>query len=145
LTRIAGSKKAILLDAEPQGFQRRFPDAETFRKFILSQPDPGGSRVYDSLRDTLDYMVLQHRNARRVKSMVLAFTDMDDNRPDGPQSKELLIDSLKAYARVGGVIGIYGCELSTVPEWSRILENAGFKNYVVEPDVRENPKLPIFD
>lgn len=145
LTRISGSKKALLLDSVPQSFHERFPDADSFRHFILSQPDPGGSRVYDSLRDSLDYMVLQHQNSRKLKSMVLVWSDMDDNRPDTPDAKEKLIESLKAYARVGGVIGLYGCELSFVPEWSRILRDAGFKHFVVEPDIRENPKLPVFE
>jgi hypothetical protein len=145
VTRISGSKKALLLDAVPQSFEERFPDAESFRRFILSQPDPGGSRVYDSLRDALDYMVLQHQSSRKLKSAVLAWTDMDDNRPDGPDSKQKLVESLRGYARVGGVIGIYGCELASVPEWSRVLADAGFKSYVIEPDIRENPRLPVFD
>jgi hypothetical protein len=62
-----------------------------------------------------------------------------------PNAKDVLIESLRSYARVGGVIGIYGCEISTVPEWSRILDQAGFKNFVVEPDIKENPKLPVLD
>jgi hypothetical protein len=144
VTRISGSKKALLIDAEPHAFHQRFPSAESFKEFVLSQPDPGGSRVYDSLRDTMDYMILQHRSARKLKSMVLAWTDMDNNRSDSPRSKELLIQSLKAYAAVGGAIGLYGVEVSVVPEWSRVLADAGFKQYVIEPDVRENPKLPLF-
>jgi hypothetical protein len=147
ITRIAGSKKALLLDTVPQSFQERFPDAEAFRKFILSTPDPGGSRVYDSLRDSIDYMIMQHRNAPKLKSMILIWSDMDDNRPDfGPEkSKQMLIESLRRYAQLGGSIGIYGCEIGTVPEWSRILQDAGFKRCIIEPDIRDNPKLPIFD
>jgi hypothetical protein len=147
ITRISGSKKALLLDAVPQSFQERFPDAGSFRKFILNTPDPGGSRVYDSLRDSIDYMILQHRNAPKLKSMVLIWSDMDDNRPDfGPEkSKQMLIESLRQYAQLGGSIGIYGCEIATVPEWSRILQDSGIKRFIVEANIRDNPKLPIFD
>lgn len=147
ITRISGSKKALLLDAVPQSFEERFPDAASFRNFILSFPDPGGSRVYDSLinRDSLDYMILQHRDAPKLKSLLLIWSDMDDNLPDSPQSKQLLIQSLREYAQVGGSIGIYGCEISVVPEWSRILKDVGFKRYIVESNIRDNPKLPVFD
>jgi hypothetical protein len=147
ITQISGSKKAILLDVIPRSFQERFPDAKSFRDYILSVPDPGGSRVYDSLRDTLDYMILQHRNAPKLKSMVLVLSDMDDNLPDhGPEkSKQMLIDSLREYAALGGAIGIYGCEISTVPEWSRLLKDVGIKHYTVSPDIRDNPKLPTFE
>lgn len=147
ITRIAGSKKALLLDAIPQSFQERFPDAKSFRNFILSVPDPGGSRVYDSLRDSIDYMILQHRNAPKLKSMILIWSDMDDNRPDfGPEkSKQMLIDSLREYAALGGTIGIYGCELSAAPEWGRLLKDCNFRHFIVEADIRDNPKLPIFE
>lgn len=145
LSQICGSEKAILLDAEPKSFHERFPDAAAFRTFLQSQPDPGGSRVYLSLRDTVDYLTLQHRNASKLKSMALIFTDMEDNVGDSAQSKQLLTDSLKAYAKAGGLVGIYGCELSTVPEWSRVLQQCGFRDFVVESGIRENPKLPVLD
>lgn len=145
VTRIYGSKKCILIDAEPDSFTQRFPAAESFKDFLLQKPDPGGSRVYDSLRDTVDYMILQHRNAKKLKSMLLVFSDMDDNVRDSAQSKDLLIAALRAYAKAGGLVGIYGCELNTVPEWSRILDDCTFKNFVVEPDIKDNPKLPVLD
>lgn len=145
VTRIYGDKKAILLDAQPQTFQRRFKDAAAFKAYLLGQPDPGGSRVYDSLRDTVDYLVLQHKNAPKLKSLLLVMSDMDDNVRESEKSKDLLIDSLKTYAKTGGLVGIYGCELSSVPEWSRVLDQAGFKSYVVEPDIKDNPKLPVLE
>lgn len=147
VTRIYGSRKSILIDAEPDTFAQQFPDSKSFKDFLLTKPDPGGSRVYDSLRDTIDYMVLQHEGAKKMKSMILIFSDMDDNVRDSANSKQLLVESLRAYAKLDGVIGIYGCELNTVPEWSRILSGAGFKagRYVVEPDIKQNPKLPVLD
>lgn len=145
VTRIYGSKKAILLDAQPDAFAQRFPSSESFKECLLAQPDPGGSRVYDSLRDTVDYLVLQHKHARRLKSMLLVFSDMDDNVRESERSKDLLIGALKTYAKTGGLVGIYGCELNAVPEWGRILDEARFKSFVVEPDVKDNPKLPVLD
>jgi hypothetical protein len=145
LTRISGSKRSIILDAEPQSFQERFPNPDTLRQYILSLPDPGGSRVFDSLKDSADYLVLQHKNNRKLKSVLLAWTDLDNNVSDGPNSKEQLVESLREYAHVGGHVAFYGVLLDYVPEWSRILKDCGFKSYVIEPDVRENFKLPVLD
>src|SRR5438876_3144945 len=102
LSQISAKQNALLWDGKPRSFARDFPTPQAFREFLQKRSDPNGSRVYSALADSIEYLLLQHENNPKLKSAVLVFSDMEDNGPEA-NSKERLIDALKAYGKKGGV------------------------------------------
>lgn len=144
LSQISAKESAILWDGKPRAFVREFPTPQSFKEFLKQRSNPAGSRVYSSIADTVDYVVMQHENNPHLKSAVLIYSDMEDNFPD-VNSKQRLIDSLKAYGKKQGVVGMYWVTPSLVPTWTAVLRDAGLKHYKIEPEFRIDPALPTFD
>jgi hypothetical protein len=144
LSQISAKEAALLWDGKPRSFVRDFPTPQSFKLFLQKRSDPNGSRVYGSMADSIEYLLMLHDNNPKLKSAVLVFSDMEDTFPQG-QDKERLLDALKAYGKRRGVVGMYWVSPPLIPEWTRHLRDAGLKHYKIEPEFRADPALPTFD
>ena len=144
LAQISGKEKALLWDGTPRHFRREFPNASALKRYYEDHAHFGGSRVFDSLTDTVKYLVGYHET-RKVKSTLIVLSDMDDNFPNADHSKARLLAALKDYANKGGMVGFYWVDHRFAPEWKRHLSDAGFRHFRVESDIVAEPPLLEFD
>ena len=146
LCQISGTKKAIFWDGEPKSLRREFADDKAFMKFLLSRPDPGGSRVHDSISDGLEYLLIYPGvKEKKTKVVTVILGDMDDNFPDKEKSKARLLKNLVEYAKVDSCLGIYWCDRDLLVDWTRHLHECGMGTRgVVSAEMVPNPKLPNF-
>lgn len=128
LSRINGSDKQLLWSGRPHQFRTEFPNARKLKEELLRN-NTGGSRVYDTMTDTLDELIRHHNQNPGMVSAFVALTDMDNNIGDS-KSENRLIDTFKQYGKCGKVIvEIDYCEQSRVTYWTRILTGqCGFQH-----------------
>ncbi len=147
LGQISGTRTALFWDGNPKSLRIDYADQKKFTKFLMSRPDPGGSRVYDSISDGLEYLI-HYPGAREKKTKVCAviLTDMDDNVNDESQekSKARLLKSLTEFGKLDSCMGIYWCEPQFVNTWRDQLRQCGVRG-VVHSGIVADPPLPTFE
>ena len=146
VSQVSGTQSALLWDGTPRGLREHFSSAKAFEKFLLERSNGAGSRIHDGVRETIEYVMdMPGVSSGKTRTFVMVLSDMDDNFAEPSASREKLVNSLKAYSKVGGVAGIYWCNQQHVPGWRRDLKDCGFKSCVVESDIVADPALPVFD
>ncbi len=148
IVQLSGTVKSLLWDGTPKQLKKEFKTAEAFNDFLRSKADPGGSRVHDTIADTLDYVLDDPGVAEgKTRPAVFVLSDMEDNFGDPEGSKQRVIDSLRRYGKQGGVIGLYWVSTFLVPEWRKNFRDAGIRSgrWVVIPDITSDPQLPEFE
>ena len=146
IAQISGTDESLLWQGSPLELRRDFPTADDFRRFLLANVDPNGSRVNEGLTNVVDYIAANPRVAGgNARSAVFVLSDMLDNGGDSDTTARQLDASLAAYGNRGGRVGLYYVNQSLVPDWNRRLQQAGIRSYCVECEIVGNPRLPEFD
>lgn len=142
LAQISGEPQGPIFDGSLRALNRRLGNQAAFHAFVRDRAKLGGSRVFDSVAQSVDYAAQFVGDGTRAG--VFVASDMDDNL-SGPGGEERLVRSLSAFARKGGSAGFYFVDLDKTARWAANCERAGFKpgNFVVEADIA-SPRVPNF-
>ncbi|MCA9078108.1 MAG: hypothetical protein KDA93_23970 [Planctomycetaceae bacterium] len=145
IAQISGEKRALLWQGTPLQLRQKFPSATAFGEFLRSNANPNGSLVHDAIAATVDYVLADPNVASgRAKSAIFVLSDMADNG-SSEDSEERALDSLKAFGRVGGIVGMYYVDQRLVPDWRTKLKDAGIRESCVEAEIVGTPTLPSFE
>jgi hypothetical protein len=142
LAQISGEKQGPIFDGSLRSFGHRLHSASDFQALLKARSRLGGSRVFDSIRQTVEYVTPFVGEDTRAGVFVLS--DMDDNL-GGPDAEEKLVAAFAAFGRKGGSVGLYGVDLDKVEKWRANLARAGVKNFVVFPDIAADPTFPSYE
>ncbi len=145
ISQISGNDEALVWEGLPLQLRKQHTP-ETFGRFLRTNSDPsGGSRVYDSIADSIEYLMEDPAVASgQAKSAVLICSDMWDTT-GSVESEQRLLTALAKYGRAGGVVGIYYCDQRLVGTWRRRLRDAGIRQYCVESEIVGRPTFPKFE
>jgi hypothetical protein len=143
VAQLSNTKKPLVYQGGPDQLRTDFDDPSAFRIYLRAKSDPNGSLIHSGIADVIDYVLIQPGVAAGKKRVVLlVLSDMLDTE-DG-KSKTRLMMALKRLAKVQPAVGLYWVDQTLVADWKKTLADAGFRNFVVESDVRWNPLLPEF-
>ena len=143
----AGPDSDVLLwEGRPAHLKRSFSSPDEFKLFLQAQSQgAGGTPVYESLGDTLDFL-LRHPTVRSGQSGVdlLVVSDMVDNMDDGTQ-RERVSELLKQFSAQGSTCGMYYLDISVVPEVEQLLHESGYPNAGFTTLIDRFPEIPAFN
>ena len=145
LAQISGTHRSLLWDGTPRQLRKDFPTAESFRDFVLKKADNGGSLVHEGLANVIDYVAADPQFAKgRSAATLLVLSDMQDTGHN-PDAQRHLMESLAAYGKLNGAVGIYFCDQLEVANWQQRLADCGIRNSIVESEIVGEPQLPSFE
>lgn len=145
ISQISGESRALIWQGSPQEFREEFSGRKDFKKFLEKKSIPAGSRVFDSIADTVEYITSEPRfESGKMKSGILVISDLEDSAKDSRQSRERAVKALEEYGSKGGLAGFYYVRNDLIKEWRSDLKDAGVKKCVVMGDFVGKPKLPKF-
>jgi hypothetical protein len=143
ISQLSARERTLLWEGAPLLLRRRFGSSSQLKQFIYANSDSQGSRVYAALADTLNYIYgLPGVEQGQTKVCVIVLSDMLDTT-DAPQDQQRMTDALGRLAKANGAIGLYCVDQSRLDECRQMLASAGLKDFVVESDIVEDPKLPF--
>lgn len=143
---LSDSDTPMLWEGTPSQLRREFPTADAFREFLVSHSHPAGSRIHDSIADTLDYLLdYPGVTSGKTQSAVFVLSDMLDTTSDSEESKDRMLGLLAAYGRQDVSVGLYWVHQSLVLAWRTHLQDAGIRRFVVESEIVADPPLPSFE
>ncbi len=146
VTQLSGNRQAVLWQGSPRQLRTEFSSSADLAEFIDKKSDVNGSRVWDGLSDTLELAMSDPNICNgRTKVVLVALTDMENNLVDTYTSEKRLMDNLKAFAKKGGVCGLYFVGTPETKIWRSKLAECGFRDFVVEPSVAANPRRLSFE
>jgi hypothetical protein len=134
LSQINGGQESVLFDGSPRAFIHRFPTKEKFQEFLNATP-AGSSPVYLSCAETIERMCRRHAACPGMKSILLIYSDMEDNHG----GQERLDAAAQEYAKYPCAVGLYRVNSEA---WSTYFKNCGIKHCVAYDSKREDPPLP---
>ncbi len=136
-----GVTKSLLWDGSPRAFKREFGSAGAFRNYLRKKADTRGSRCFGGLADSLEYLLAYPGvAAKKTKTSVFVFSDMDDNDPKGDHEKARLLKLLSEYSKVRGCVGMYWVDDHAI--WRKHLQDSGVEHYQVHSRIVADPPLP---
>lgn len=143
---IGGTNRSLLWQGTPAQLMQEFGSADAFRDFLRSRADNNGSRVHDSIRQSVEYLCSDPGiKAGTVKSAVFVLSDMLDNHPDSEASLKKMVEAITKYGKLGGSVGLYYVDQLILPTWREHMGSTGMKSVVVEGDFVGRPNLPNLD
>lgn len=145
IAQLSATGNALLWEGSPGQLRQDFPNAESFRDFVLASSNPNGSRINEGIANALDYVV-NHQAVRSsgAKPALFVLSDMLDNDPDGQAQLKRAEASLQDFADANGVIGLYYVHQQMLIDWRRRIETSGIKDYRIECGIVTTPSLPSF-
>ena len=146
IAQISNTDRSLLWQGTPRELRQQFPTAKAFRDFLRGKYDPNGSRVYDAVAQTVNY-VLNDPNVSsgKSKSAMFVLSDMLDSTSDSEQSKQRALQALADYGQRGGTLGLYYVDQLLVEEWRQHARDAGIRQCCVQADIVGRPQLPNFE
>lgn len=139
---ISGVPQGPIFDGSLRSFGKKMGGASDFHGFIRSHANLGGSRVFDSIRETVEYATQFVGPDTRAGVFILS--DMD-NTIGAPDAEEKLVQAFAAWGKKGGSVGMYWVDLDKVAKWRENLRRAGVKNFVVESKIAADPTFPSYE
>jgi hypothetical protein len=123
----------------PRDFRRKFGGAGAFKSY-LGQFSPSGSRIFDSVTESLGYA--QQHAGGKTKLLLVVLSDFEDNA-SAPGGEERLVRALDEFSRANGRVGFYWLPPTAAQTWEGHLKRLfPADRYVVVPDIVDAPKLP---
>lgn len=145
LSQISGSDKPLLWEGSPFQLRLDYPTPDKFREFLLSKSDRNSSRVYESIGKSLNYMLRQPVVAHgRAQCGLFVLSDLVDSSTNKVAGEELVMKSLKRFAKVGGIFAFYFVDQGEMPKWMDRFEAAGFHDVILMGYVNGHPPFPEF-
>ncbi len=146
LAQISGSNKGLLWQGDPMDLRRSFPSANAFKEFLEKNSDPAGSRVHDSIGQTLTYLSGLPGVSDDTQLLVVVLSDLLDTTPDSEDSVRAVRQALAEYGRRDrAAIALFWVDQTLGPVWTELLRESGIEHYTVESEIVEHPTLPTFD
>lgn len=143
ISQLSANKRTLLWEGTPITLRKRFGSSASLQQFIEVNSDPSGSRVHAALADTFDYINgLPGVKQGSTKVCVIVLSDMDDTTNE-PDDRLRMIDAFGRFAKTNGTIGLYWVDQFCIKDCRQCLTDAGLKDFVVESDIVEDPKLPF--
>ena len=133
VSQINGQAETVLFEGSPQTFEERFPTKDAFLTFVKQSPT-GSSPVFQALADTLERLCRRHEQNRGMRSIVLVYSDMEDNHG----GKDRFDAALRRISQFPTAIGIYGA----AEGWQSYLHQCGVRTAVAYDRARVDPPLP---
>lgn len=128
-----GQSDAILFEGSPRAFEQRFPNKDSFLKFIKQAP-AGSSPVYRACAETFERLCRRHEENPAMHSIVLIYSDMGDNHGE----KDRFDTALRRLSKFPTAVGVYGASEG----WKSYLQQCGIRHAVAYDSVRVDPPLP---
>ena len=146
VTQLSGNRQALLWQGSPRQMRNEFSNSAEFSEFIEKKSDAAGSRIWDGISDTLE-LAMSDPNLwnGRTKLVLACLTDMENNLVDSYTAEKRLMDNLKAFAKKGGVVGLYFVGTAETTLWRKKLSECGFRDFVVEPSIASTPRRLSFE
>ena len=142
IAQISGERQGPIFEGSLKSFGKKMGSASDFHDFLKDHAKASGSRVFDSISQTVDYLTQFVGDNTRAGVFILS--DMDDNL-SAPGAEDRLVQSFAAFGKKGGSVGIYWCDLDKVGKWQDHLRQAGVKNFVVESKIAADPTFPNYE
>jgi hypothetical protein len=142
IAQISGERQGPIFEGSIRSFGKKMGSATDFHDFLKDHAKASGSRVFDSIAQTVDYLTPFVGDNTRAGVFILS--DMDDNLSE-PGAEERLVKSFAAFGAKGGSVGIYWCDLDKVAKWREHLRRAGVKHFVVESKIAADPTFPNYE
>jgi len=141
-----GGASPLVWEGNPSNLRKSFPDADTFKEFMISQSQSaGGTPLYAGLGDTLDF-VLRHPTVRSGQSSVdlIVISDMVDNLDTNGSQEQRLVKLLTQFAAQGNGIGMYYVDPSVTAHFTEVLAKAGYPDVYFTAMIDRFPETPEF-
>lgn len=147
---LSGSDRVVLFEGRPSDLQAKFKSPADLSQFLKQQSDASRSRVYESLGSTLDYMTSMAGVSGQTRLMTVVLSDMVESEPDRALRRTngyKMLEAMKRYQQAGGGLALYFVANDQVPQWRKILGEAGFESgrFVIENELTNTPRLPQFN
>ncbi len=133
ISQINGESAVVLFEGSPSSFGQRFPDKNSFLQFIQQAP-AGSSPVYRACAETIERLCRRHEENPGMRSIVLIYSDMDDNHGE----KDRFDTALVRLSKFRTAVGVYGASEG----WKSYLEQCGIQHAVAYDPARIDPPLP---
>ncbi len=133
----------LLWDGPPTALKSAFPTSQAFGKF-LQDKSGGGSMVYSSIADTLDYLTTRQGVTDNTRLLTVVLSDLLDNDPDGQAAKVRLESALDRYHQKDGYLAFYWAHQSVIPDWRKMLSRYSGRSLICS-SIEYDPPMPNFD
>jgi hypothetical protein len=144
VAQLSGNRQALLFQGSPRDFRQRYSSAATFSQELERRSSGGGSRIYDGISDSIEF-ILNDPNLATAHLCLIILSDMEQNLQDGYTTNQRLENNLKAFVQRKGVMGIYFAEPQECIKWRQKLQKLSMRDFVVEASIHENPRRPKFE
>lgn len=146
----AQTDQIVLFEGSPGDFRKRFRSAAEFIAFLKGSSDPKASHVLEATTRSLEYLTSVSGETPKTRMTLVVLSDMRESQRDPAKRAALeaaLQTSLRDFRAKGGAIAFYHVAEQERERWYRRLKECDFTpaDYVVEGEVSESPRLPIFD
>lgn len=146
LAQLSASGQPLLFEGTPQELRKKFSDATAFYEYLQSQAKPGGSRVYDGVRRTVEYLQkIQQTKYPSAKGMLLVLSDMEDSNAENKAAGRAMLQALADYGAGGATLGFYFVSPAVGPYLDQHLRELGVTNFRVESSIVTAPLVPTID
>lgn len=147
LSQMSGSDKVVVFDGTPNELRAKFKSPDDLHVYLRDFADPSGTRVYYSVKKTVDYMKSRQGITDETKMLAVVLSDLRDTERDLEVRNRIgnsMIESLSAYREKNGAVALYYADPERNALWEMIFSKAGFEPgfYVIENTLTENPQLP---
>jgi hypothetical protein len=119
---------ALIWDGSTKDFRKQFASPQQFRQLLQQSSNPNGSRVYAGVSAGLESLLeMPSVQSGKTRCAVYVLSDLEDNDPQSKLVERRLIDNLKRYSQVNGVLGLYQVSPHLTSHWRSILTSVPFK------------------
>lgn len=145
IAQISAKQPALIWDGTPLELRQQF-DPQKFAAFLHAHSEPIGSPVYETVAETLEYLMADPAVATgKTTPVLLILSDMQDTSPATTELKDRVLRDLRNYGKLDGTFAIYFCDQQLASRWKKGLTDAGVKHSFVESGIVTTPSLPDFE
>ncbi|MEM6469587.1 MAG: hypothetical protein AAF802_08435 [Planctomycetota bacterium] len=150
ISQIGSDSSIVLFEGRPSDLMSRYSSPEELLEFLKGNSSPKNSNVYRSVAGTVDYVNRLDGLSDDTRLMTVVLSDLREGETDAgkrSRSGHRMIESLREYRELGGILALYFVAEDEVDRWEEILDRAGFEEgqFVIENELNATPRLPSFD
>lgn len=150
LAQLGNAKNSVMFVGTPAELRKRFPTPEALDNYLREHARPNESNVFEVAGNTVELISALPGVTEQTRLLTILLSDLRESEQD-PETWRAkghrMLNSLKAYQKRGGGLGLYFVSQAEVARWRRILSDAGFTDgqFVIEHEMVANVQLPRFD
>ncbi|MFO0826138.1 MAG: hypothetical protein U0792_23980 [Gemmataceae bacterium] len=138
IAQISSQPQGPIWSGSKRAFRQELGSESAFRNLLKKYN--GSSRVFDSIRESVEYALPMMGKGR---AGCFIFSDMDDNS-SAPGGEDRLVQAFAEFGQKGGAVGIYWCGFYEMEKW-RVHLKRTVKNHVISANIDTDPQLPVWD